>query len=81
MRSFLPMFMNMNKISYLQTKILTKLTKKVRYLYVQNKKQKLKNMKKGGVKTSEDGEIINDCFLLNELNTKGYLGGKNNERT
>mgnify|MGYP007120086792 CR=1 FL=1 len=40
--------------------------KKVRYLYVQNKKQKLKIMKKGGVKTSEDGEIINDCFLLNE---------------
>jgi len=66
LRSFLPMFMNMNKISYLQTKILTKLTKKVRYLYVQNKKQKLKIMKKGGVKTSEDGEIINDCFLLNE---------------
>ena len=33
---------------------------------VQNKKQKLKIMKKGGVKTSEDGEIINDCFLLNE---------------
>lgn len=40
--------------------------KKVRYLYVQNKKQKLKIMKKGGVKTFEDGEIINDCFLLNE---------------
>lgn len=61
------MFMNVNKISYLQTKILTKLTKKkVRYLYVQNKKQKLKIMKKGGVKTSEDGEIINDCFLLDE---------------
>ncbi len=38
-------------------------------------------MKQGGVKTSEDGEIINDCFLLNELNTKGYFGGKNNERT
>ena len=38
-------------------------------------------MKKGGVKTSEDGEIINDCFLLDEQNTKGYLGGKNNERT
>ncbi len=35
-------------------------------MYVQNKKQKLKIMKKGGVKTSEDGEIINDCFLLNE---------------
>ena len=66
LRSFLSMFMNVNKISYLQTKILTKLTKKVRYLYVQNKKQKLKIMKKGGVKTSEDGEIINDCFLLNE---------------
>ena len=63
---FLSMFMNVNKNSYLQTKILTKLTKKVRYLYVQNKKQKLKIMKKGGVKTSEDGEIINDCFLLNE---------------
>ena len=62
----LSMFMNVNKISYLQTKILTKLTKKVRYLYVQNKKQKLKIMKKGGVKTSEDGEIINDCFLLDE---------------
>ena len=30
------------------------------------KKQKLKIMKKGGVKTFEDGEIINDCFLLNE---------------
>ena len=59
------MFMNVNKNSYLQTKILTKLTK-VRYLYVQNKKQKLKIMKKGGVKTFEDGEIINDCFLLNE---------------
>ena len=29
-------------------------------------KQKLKIMKKGGVKTFEDGEIINDCFLLNE---------------
>lgn len=66
LRSFLSMFMNVNKNSYLQTKILTKLTKKVRYLYVQNKKQKLKIMKKGGVKTSEDGEIINDCFLLNE---------------
>lgn len=35
-------------------------------MYVQNKKQKLKIMKKGGVKTSEDGEIINDCFLLDE---------------
>lgn len=35
-------------------------------MYVQNKKQKLKIMKKGGVKTSEDGEIINDFFLLNE---------------
>ena len=35
-------------------------------------------MKKGGVKTSEDGETINDCFLLNEQNTKGYFGGKNN---
>lgn len=56
LRSFLSMFMNVNKISYLQTKILTKLTKKVRYLYVQNKKQKLKIMKQGGVKTSEDGE-------------------------
>lgn len=66
MRSFLSMFMNVNKNSYLQTKILTKLKKKVRYLYVQNKKQKLKIMKKGGVKTFEDGEIINDCFLLNE---------------
>ena len=66
MRSFLSMFMNVNKNSYLQTKILTKLQKKVRYLYVQNKKQKLKIMKKGGVKTFEDGEIINDCFLLNE---------------
>ncbi len=60
------MFMNVNKNSYLQTKILTKLTKKSKYLYVQNKKQKLKIMKKGGVKTFEDGEIINDCFLLNE---------------
>lgn len=56
------MFMNVNKISYLQTKILTKLTKKVRYLYVQNKKQKLKIMKKGGVKTSEDGEKLTIVF-------------------
>ena len=32
LRSFLPMFMNMNKISYLQTKILTKLTKKSKIL-------------------------------------------------
>lgn len=47
-------------------KNIDKVNKKVRYLYVQNKKQKLKIMKKGGVKTSEDGEIINDCFLLNE---------------
>lgn len=47
-------------------KNIDKVKKKVRYLYVQNKKQKLKIMKKGGVKTSEDGEIINDCFLLNE---------------
>ena len=59
---FLSMFMNVNKISYLQTKILTKLTKKVRYLYVQNKKQKLKIMKKGGVKTSEDGEKLTIVF-------------------
>ena len=28
--------------------------------------KKVKNYEKGGVKTSEDGEIINDCFLLNE---------------
>lgn len=59
---FLSMFMNVNKISYLQTKILTKLTKKVRYLYVQNKKQKLKIMKQGGVKTSEDGEKLTIVF-------------------
>ena len=59
---FLSMFMNVNKNSYLQTKILTKLTKKVRYLYVQNKKQKLKIMKKGGVKTSEDGEKLTIVF-------------------
>lgn len=59
---FLSVFMNVNKISYLQTKILTKLTKKVRYLYVQNKKQKLKIMKKGGVKTSEDGEKLTIVF-------------------
>ena len=62
LRSFLSMFMNVNKISYLQTKILTKLTKKVRYLYVQNKKQKLKIMKQGGVKTSEDGEKLTIVF-------------------
>lgn len=73
------MFMNVNKNSYLQTKILTKLTKKVRYLYVQNKKQKLKIMKKGGVKTSEDGEKLTIVFCW--MNTKGYFGGKNNERT
>lgn len=59
---FLSVFMNVNKNSYLQTKILTKLTKKVRYLYVQNKKQKLKIMKKGGVKTSEDGEKLTIVF-------------------
>ena len=59
---FLSVFMNVNKNSYLQTKILTKLTKKVRYLYVQNKKQKLKIMKKGGVKTSEDGENLTIVF-------------------
>ena len=59
---FLSVFMNVNKNSYLQTKILTKLTKKVRYLYVQNKKQKLKIMKQGGVKTSEDGEKLTIVF-------------------
>lgn len=59
---FLSVFMNVNKNSYLQTKILTKLTKKVRYLYAQNKKQKLKIMKKGGVKTSEDGEKLTIVF-------------------
>lgn len=59
---FLSVFMNVNKNSYLQTKILTKLTKKVRYLYVQNKKQKLKIMKKGGVKISEDGEKLTIVF-------------------
>ena len=59
---FLSVFMNVNKNSYLQTKILTKLTKKVRYLYVQNKKQKLKIMKKGGVKTSEDAEKLTIVF-------------------
>lgn len=59
---FLSVFTNVNKNSYLQTKILTKLTKKVRYLYVQNKKQKLKIMKKGGVKTSEDGEKLTIVF-------------------
>ena len=32
LRSFLSMFMNVNKISYLQTKILTKLTKKSKIL-------------------------------------------------
>lgn len=36
--------------------------KKVRYLYVQNKKQKLKIMKQGGVKTSEDGEKLTIVF-------------------
>lgn len=36
--------------------------KKVRYLYVQNKKQKLKIVKKGGVKTSEDGEKLTIVF-------------------
>ena len=41
-----------------------KVNKKSKIL--QNKNQKLKIMKKGGVKTFEDGEIINDCFLLNE---------------
>lgn len=59
---FLSMFMIVNKNSYLQTKILTKLTKKVRYLYVQNEKQKLKIVKKGGVKTSEDGEKLTIVF-------------------
>ena len=59
---FLSVFMNVNKNSYLQTKILTKLTKKVRYLYVQNKKQKLCFLIKGGVKTSEDGEKLTIVF-------------------
>lgn len=36
-------------------------------------------MKKGGVKTSEDGEKLTIVFCW--MNTKGYFGGKNNERT